>query len=77
MASPSTGRRKTAELIDLYRGMGEYMQELTAKEERIKVYSWETPAVTHAEVSRLIAKLRDRLNKLFGITLDEDAFGVQ
>ena len=47
------------QLISLYREMGDRMQEITSAEGRIRVYSWETPAITHGEVSRLIAKLRD------------------
>lgn len=46
-------------LIDLYNSMGVLMQEITGAEPAIKVYSFQTPRETHAEVSRLIAKLRD------------------
>ncbi len=46
-------------LIALYRDLGDRMQEIVSRERRIRVYSWETPSVTHGEVSRLIAKLRD------------------
>jgi len=46
-------------LIALFREMGDRMQEIVSREKRIRVYSWETPSVTHGEVSRLIAKLRD------------------
>jgi len=39
--------------------MGHAMREITAREPRIHVYSFETPRDMHGEVSRLIAKLRD------------------
>ena len=47
------------QLIDQYQIMGDYLQEITAKESQIKVYSFETPREIHGEASRLIAKLRD------------------
>jgi uracil phosphoribosyltransferase len=54
------GERSAREpLIALYREMGDRMQEIISREKRVRVYSWETPSVTHGEVSRLIAKLRD------------------
>ncbi len=46
-------------LIDLYNQMGDRMQEFTATEPAIKVYSFQTPPTVHGEASRLIAKLRD------------------
>jgi len=46
-------------LIDLYNRMGDKMQEITAAEPAVKVYSFQTPATVHGEASRLIAKLRD------------------
>jgi len=46
-------------LIQLYNLMGKKMQELCSREERIKVYSFETPRLFHGQASRLIAKLRD------------------
>ncbi|MFW5718468.1 MAG: uracil phosphoribosyltransferase [Spirochaetota bacterium] len=46
-------------LIDLYNQMGDRMQEITATEPAIKVYSFQTPPTVHGEASRLIAKLRD------------------
>lgn len=46
-------------LIRLYTDMGDLMQEITAKEPSIKVYSFQTPRTIHGEASRLIAKLRD------------------
>jgi uracil phosphoribosyltransferase len=39
--------------------MGKLMQEITAREPSIHVYSFETPQTTHGEASRLIAKLRN------------------
>ncbi len=47
-------------LIELYNQMGALMQEITGSESAVRVYSFETPKETHGEVSRLIAKLRDR-----------------
>jgi uracil phosphoribosyltransferase len=46
-------------LIDLYNQMGDRMQEITAGEPAIRVYSFQTPPTVHGEASRLIAKLRD------------------
>jgi len=46
-------------LIALYNTMGDVLQEITAAESGIKVYSFQTPATVHGEASRLIAKLRD------------------
>ena len=46
-------------LIDLYNEMGDRMQEITANEPALKVYSFQTPSSVHGEASRLIAKLRD------------------
>ena len=46
-------------LIALYNEMGEFMQEITAAEPKIQVYSFRTPPAVHGEASRLIAKLRD------------------
>jgi uracil phosphoribosyltransferase len=51
--------RREASLIDLYAEMGDLMQHITAPEDAIHVYSFETPRSTHGEASRLIAKLRD------------------
>ena len=51
--------RARGELIALYNAMGELMQEIIRDEERIHVYSFETPESIHGEASRLIAKLRD------------------
>jgi uracil phosphoribosyltransferase len=47
-------------LIDLYNRMGDRMQEITAREPEVNVYSFRTPSTVHGEASRLIAKLRDR-----------------
>src|SRR3972149_8128220 len=47
-------------LISLYGAMGKTMQEIVKKEPHIHVYSFDTPKPIHGEVSRLIAKLRDR-----------------
>ncbi|MBN2051653.1 MAG: uracil phosphoribosyltransferase [Spirochaetales bacterium] len=59
-ASDTAGRDGGKEkLIPLYNAMGRLMQEITGNEAAIKVYSFQTPRETHAEVSRLIAKLRD------------------
>lgn len=48
------------QLIELYGKMGKAMQEIVKREPQIHIYSFETPRPIHAEVSRLIAKLRDR-----------------
>jgi uracil phosphoribosyltransferase len=52
-------RRAKSELVDLYQTMGDRMQEITAREKGIQVYSFQTPRAVHGEASRLIAKLRD------------------
>jgi uracil phosphoribosyltransferase len=62
LASSQNEQRLTSEkqqLIALYNEMGEVMQEITAAEKAIKVYSFQTPPTVHGEASRLIAKLRD------------------
>jgi uracil phosphoribosyltransferase len=46
-------------LITLYNEMGKMMQDITKSEEKLHVYSFETPQPSHGEASRLIAKLRD------------------
>ncbi|MFW6312590.1 MAG: uracil phosphoribosyltransferase [Spirochaetota bacterium] len=51
--------QEKSRLIDLYNQMGDKMQEITAKDPAIKVYSFQTPSTVHGEASRLIAKLRD------------------
>jgi uracil phosphoribosyltransferase len=46
-------------LIRLYNDMGIQMNEICKNEKAIKVYSFFTPHESHAEASRLIAKLRN------------------
>lgn len=60
-SSPNEERQRRAkeELIELYQVMGDRMQEISAAEKGIRVYSFETPRAVHGEASRLIAKLRD------------------
>jgi uracil phosphoribosyltransferase len=57
----SVAERKQAEdkLIALYNNMGLMMQDICKDREGIQVYSFLTPNESHAEASRLIAKLRD------------------
>ncbi|GHV76859.1 phosphoribosyltransferase [Spirochaetia bacterium] len=57
----SVTERKQAEdrLICLYNDMGDMMQEICKQDTGIQVYSFSTPHESHAEASRLIAKLRD------------------
>jgi uracil phosphoribosyltransferase len=53
-------RKQTEDkLIALYNNMGLMMQEICREREGIQVYSFSTPHESHAEASRLIAKLRD------------------
>ncbi|RKX76033.1 MAG: uracil phosphoribosyltransferase [Spirochaetes bacterium] len=52
-------RNHEQELITIYNEMGKAMQEITAIERGIHVYSFETPRTIHGEASRLIAKLRN------------------
>jgi uracil phosphoribosyltransferase len=58
-ASDSERHVEEAKLIELYNEMGMFMKEICVREPRIQVYSFSTPPESHAEVSRLIAKLRD------------------
>jgi uracil phosphoribosyltransferase len=58
-ANHSEREREQGSLIELYNTMGALMQEICRSEPRIQVYSFVTPAETHGEASRLIAKLRD------------------
>ncbi len=58
-SNPSLVKKETDKVIGLYESMGDFMQEITAKEPHLHVYSFETPTIKHGEVSRLIAKLRD------------------
>ncbi|GHV06040.1 phosphoribosyltransferase [Spirochaetia bacterium] len=46
-------------LISLYNEMGAMMQGICKEEPGLHVYSFQTPHESHAEASRLIAKLRD------------------
>ena len=52
-------RREEETLIRLFNEMGSIMQEICAAEQRLHVYSFQTPQESHAEASRVIAKLRD------------------
>lgn len=51
--------RAKEELTPLFERVGRYLKEVVSHEERIHVYSFETPQVQHGSASRLIAKLRD------------------
>ncbi|MDR0689547.1 MAG: uracil phosphoribosyltransferase [Spirochaetaceae bacterium] len=57
--SEAERRREEDKLIGLYNEMGSLMQEICSQEPDIHVYSFRTPQESHAEASRLIAKLRD------------------
>ena len=57
--SDKIGKKDRDALIDLYNRMGIMMQDFVRREERLQVYSFETPREIHGEASRLIAKLRD------------------
>jgi len=46
-------------MISLYDAMGKYMHAVADKEDALNVYSFMTPRESHAEASRLIAKLRN------------------
>jgi uracil phosphoribosyltransferase len=54
-----TRRHAEEGLISRYNDMGALMQEICGKEAALHVYSFQTPHESHAEASRLIAKLRD------------------
>ncbi|MDR1445231.1 MAG: uracil phosphoribosyltransferase [Treponema sp.] len=54
-----TRRHAEEGLIARYNDMGSLMQEICAGESGLHVYSFQTPHESHAEASRLIAKLRD------------------
>ncbi|MDR1411878.1 MAG: uracil phosphoribosyltransferase [Spirochaetaceae bacterium] len=57
---PAAARKQEEEnLIQHYNEMGDLMQEICREEPGIHVYSFLMPHESHAEVSRLIAKLRD------------------
>lgn len=57
--SVATYARETENIVTLYNEMGNLMQQICQLEDRINVYSFNTPQENHAEASRLIAKLRD------------------
>ena len=54
-----TRRHAEEGLISRYNEMGNLMQEICGEEAGLHVYSFQTPHESHAEASRLIAKLRD------------------
>ncbi|MDR0602394.1 MAG: uracil phosphoribosyltransferase [Treponema sp.] len=56
---PEQRRKAEDRLISLYNEMGLLMQEICGAESALHVYSFLTPQESHAEASRLIAKLRD------------------
>ncbi|MGD1831964.1 MAG: uracil phosphoribosyltransferase [Sphaerochaetaceae bacterium] len=47
------------EMTGVFERIGRYLKTVVAQEERIHVYSFETPKEQHGAASRLIAKLRD------------------
>ncbi|HDQ14523.1 MAG TPA: uracil phosphoribosyltransferase [Sediminispirochaeta sp.] len=47
------------DLIGIYDRMGKKMQDIVSREERVHVYSFDTPKEIHGEASRLISKLRN------------------
>ncbi|MDR3301671.1 MAG: uracil phosphoribosyltransferase [Spirochaetaceae bacterium] len=51
--------REEKNLVRLYNEMGKILQDICKDERYINVYSFKTPHESHAEASRLIAKLRD------------------
>jgi uracil phosphoribosyltransferase len=57
--SVSERKQEEDKLINLYNEMGALMQEICKSSDGIHVYSFQTPQESHAEASRLIAKLRD------------------
>ncbi|MDR2795683.1 MAG: uracil phosphoribosyltransferase [Spirochaetaceae bacterium] len=58
-SSEKEREREKDKLIRLYNSMGKMMQAICSEEPGIQVYSFRTPHETHAEISRIIAKLRD------------------
>jgi uracil phosphoribosyltransferase len=52
-------KREEDSLIKLFNDMGSLMQEICRPEPGLQVYSFVSPQESHAEASRLIAKLRD------------------
>ncbi|GHT85091.1 phosphoribosyltransferase [Spirochaetia bacterium] len=57
--SPTERKQAEDRLIVLYNDMGGLMQDICSGNPGIQVYSFLTPHESHAEASRLIAKLRD------------------
>ncbi|HNQ96679.1 MAG TPA: uracil phosphoribosyltransferase [Treponemataceae bacterium] len=55
----STLANEEKKVIDIFNEMGHVMQEICKEAPGIKVYSFETEEQSHAEASRVIAKLRD------------------
>src|SRR5574344_1686470 len=55
----STLATEKKKVIDIYNEMGHIMQDICKEAPGIKVYSFETDEHSHAEASRVIAKLRD------------------
>ncbi len=55
----STMATEEKKIISLYNEMGQVMQEVCKEVPSLKVFSFETQEESHAEASRVIAKLRD------------------
>ena len=55
----STIANEEKKIISLYNEMGQVMQEVCKEVPSLKVFSFETQEESHAEASRVIAKLRD------------------
>jgi uracil phosphoribosyltransferase len=55
----STLATEERKVIDMFNEMGHLMQEICAEVPALKVFSFETEEESHAEASRVIAKLRD------------------
>ena len=55
----STLANEEKKVIDIFNEMGHVMQSICKEAPGIKVYSFETEEQSHAEASRVIAKLRD------------------
>ena len=52
-------KRAQERLLSVFNELGEVMRRVVDAEQRIHVYSLETPEFIHGEASRLVAKLRD------------------
>ncbi|GHU64951.1 phosphoribosyltransferase [Spirochaetia bacterium] len=52
-------KREEENIVRLFNEMGSMMQDICRNEPGLQVYSFVTPLESHAEASRLIAKLRD------------------